>query len=112
SPSGRGEEQEIGLIVAVGRITQSKRYDVILRAFALLPQTSRLVIAGGVITQADEGEWESVQALLMQLGVVGRVEVRWVDPSEMPQLLRRAELMLHACIGGLDKAVLEAMACG
>ncbi|MDO8468252.1 MAG: glycosyltransferase family 4 protein [Candidatus Peribacter sp.] len=104
--------REAGLIVSVGRITRSKRYDVILRAFALLPKTSRLVIAGGVITQADEGEWERVQSLFMQLGIAGRVEVRWVDPVEMPGLLRRAELMLHACVGGLDKAVLEAMASG
>ncbi|MDD5041361.1 MAG: glycosyltransferase family 4 protein [Candidatus Peribacteraceae bacterium] len=99
-------------IVAVGRISRSKRYDEILRAFALLPQTSRLVIAGGVMTQADEGEWENVQALLMQSGVAGRVEVRWIDPSEMPAFLQRATLMLHACVGGLDKAVLEAMASG
>ncbi|MFH0851337.1 MAG: glycosyltransferase [Candidatus Peregrinibacteria bacterium] len=104
--------REAGLIVSVGRITRSKRYDVILRAFVLLPKTSRLVIAGGIITQADEGEWESVQALLMQLGIAGRVEVRWMDPSEMPGFLQRAELMLHACVGGLDKAVLETMSCG
>jgi len=104
--------REAGCIVAVGRITRSKRYDVILRAFAKLPSSCRLVIAGGVITQADEGEWESVQALLMQLGIAGRAEVRWIDPSEMPAFLQRAALMLHACVGGLDKAVLEAMASG
>ncbi|MDD5103101.1 MAG: glycosyltransferase family 4 protein [Candidatus Peribacteraceae bacterium] len=112
SPGGRGENREPGLIVSVGRITRSKRYDVILRAFATLPQMSRLVIAGGVVTQADEGEWERVQTLMMQLGVIGRVTVHWVDPAEMPGFLRRADLMLHACVGGLDKAVLEAMASG
>jgi len=112
SPSGRGGHHETGLVVSIGRITRSKHYDAILRAFAKLPSSCRLVIAGGVITQADEGEWERVQSLLMQLDIAGRVEVRWVDPSEMPGLLRRADFMLHACIGGLDKAVLEAMASG
>jgi len=110
--AGRGGQREAGLIVSVGRITRSKRYDVILRAFAGLPKTSRLVLAGGIVTQADEGEWERVQALMMQLGIIGRVTVHWVDPTEMPGFLRQADLMLHACIGGLDKAVLEAMACG
>jgi len=104
--------REAGLIVSVGRITRSKRYDVILRAFAGLPKTFRLVIAGGIVTQADEGEWERAQTLMMQLGIIGRVTVHWVDPAEMPGFLRQADLMLHACIGGLDKAVLEAMACG
>lgn len=112
SPEGRGGHREAGLIVSVGRITRSKRYDVILRAFEKLPQTCRLIIAGGVVTQADEGEWERVQTLMMQLGIIGRVTVHWVDPSEMPVFFQRAELMLHACIGGLDKALLEAMASG
>ncbi|OIO54070.1 hypothetical protein AUJ46_04025 [Candidatus Peregrinibacteria bacterium CG1_02_54_53] len=104
--------RENGLIVAVGRITRSKRYDVLLRAFALLPQHCRLQIAGGMVTQADEAEWDALQSLIRELGITGRVAVQWVEPGQMPDLLRRAELMLHTCVGGLDKAVLEAMACG
>ncbi|MFH1443846.1 MAG: glycosyltransferase family 4 protein [Candidatus Peregrinibacteria bacterium] len=103
---------ETGLIVAVGRITRSKRYDVLLRAFVLLPQHCRLQIAGGMVTQADEEEWDALQSLMQKLNISGRVAVQWVEPAQMPDLLRRAELMLHACVGGLDKAVLEAMACG
>lgn len=104
--------REGGCIVAVGRITRSKRYDVILRAFSALPSTCRLVIAGGMVTQADEGEWEALQRQMQELGIAGRVTVSWVDPSAMAALYRRADLLLHACAGGLDKAVLEAMACG
>jgi len=104
--------RESGLIVAVGRITRSKRYDIILRAFAALPQTYRLQIAGGMITRADEAEWSMLQSLIRELKIFGRVTVRWVDPGEMPSLLQHAELLLHACVGGLDKAVLDAMACG
>ncbi len=103
---------ETGLIVAVGRITRSKRYDVLLRAFATLPQHCRLQIAGGMVTRADEEEWDALQSLMQKLDVAGRVAVQWVEPAQMPDLLCRAELMLHACVGGLDKAVLEAMACG
>lgn len=104
--------REQGLVVSVGRITRSKRYDVTLRAFAELPATCRLIIAGGVITQADEGEWERLQGQIMDLHLVGRIAVHWVEPADMPGLLQRADLMLHACVGGLDKAVLEAMASG
>lgn len=104
--------REAGRIVAVGRITRSKRYDQILRAFAALPPACRLFIAGGVMTQADEGEWERLQALIVNLHLAGRVAVHWVEPADMPSFLARADVMLHACVGGLDKAVLESMACG
>lgn len=106
-------KRETGLIVAVGRITRSKRYDVILRAFAALPQSCMLYIAGGMITQFDEGEWEALQHLIQELNIAGRVTSNWVVHfMGMPTFLQRAELMLHACVGGLDKTVLEAMACG
>lgn len=103
---------EQDLIVAVGRITRSKSYDLILRAFASLPLSCRLQIAGGMVTRADEAEWEALQSLMAELDVTDRVSVGWIRPAEMSSLYRRASLMLHACVGGLDKAVLEAMASG
>ncbi|HAI98198.1 TPA: hypothetical protein DCL30_01480 [Candidatus Peribacteria bacterium] len=104
--------REKGTVVSVGRVTRSKKYDVILRAFQQLSSASRLLIAGGTVTARDEEEWRSLQALMCELGITSRVDVRWIDPQEMPSLLQRADLLLHACVGGLDKAVLEAMACG
>jgi glycosyltransferase involved in cell wall biosynthesis len=103
---------EPGLIVSVGRITRSKHFDQILEAFAGLPSSSRLFIAGGTVTTADQEEYERLHALLRQLNIADRVTVSWVAPAEMPFLLQRADLLLHACVGGLDKAVIEAMASG
>lgn len=104
--------REPGRIIAVGRITRSKRYDVILRAFSELPSACRLTIAGGIVTPADETEWERLQKQIMDLQLAGRVAVHWMEPGDMPRWYARADAMLHACVGGLDKAVLEAMACG
>jgi len=40
------------------------------------------------------------------------VTIQSMKHDEIRSLLQRVELTLHACGGGLDKAVLEAMACG
>ena len=100
------------LVLAVGRITHTKRLDIIIDAFAALPSSSKLIIAGGTITQSDQVEWQKLKKRMEDLHLQDRVEVQWVHRDEMPKLLGRAGLMLHACEGGLDKAVLEAMSCG
>jgi len=106
------QEHEEGLIVSVGRITNSKQYPVILKAFAKLPNKYKLLIAGGTITKADEEVQSRLHSLMQKLGISERVEIRWVPPAQMPALFQRANFLLHACVGGLDKVVLEAMACG
>lgn len=98
-------------IVAVGRLTAIKHYEVIIKALRLLPDC-RLTIAGGTITESDTVVEHNIRELMHRLGIADRVEIGWVHPEEMPQLLRRADLMLHASQGGLDKVVLQAMACG
>jgi glycosyltransferase involved in cell wall biosynthesis len=67
---------------------------------------------GGLITQADEAEWDALQKLIQELGLSGRIRCSWAHYTKMPNIYRSSELMLHACVGGLDKAVLEAMSCG
>lgn len=99
-------------IITVGRITRTKRMDIILRTFAALPAECRLLIAGGQITTADAEESQRLQQLIQELQLNDRVEIRWVPRTEIPELLGRAGLFLHACQGGLDKVVLEAMCCG
>ncbi len=105
-------KREPGLIVAVGRITRSKRFDDILRAFAKLPKHCSLTIAGLTITERDQQELKSLQALMHRLGIADRVSIGALSPDQMPDLFQRADMALHACVGGLDKVVLEAMACG
>lgn len=103
---------EKDLVVAIGRMTRIKNYDVILRTFAELPVQARLFIAGGTITKADKTEEKRIQDLAQKLAIDDRIEICWVAPDEIPSLLQRARLFLHASQGGLDKALLQAMSCG
>lgn len=101
-----------GSLVAVGRVTPVKHYDVLLRTLHDLPQHCTLHIAGGAFTQSDQTEYDRLVHLMQQIGIKTRVTIGWVAPDAMRELLQKADCMLHACTGGLDKCVLEAMACG
>ncbi len=100
------------LIVAAGRVTPVKNYGSILRAFAQLPNETHLVIAGGTVTPSDAEELARLHDLEKRLGLGDGVEIRARTHDEVRDLFRSATLSLHACDGGLDKVVLEAMACG
>ena len=103
---------EEGLIVAVGRITPIKHFDVILKVLSQLPERYHLTIAGGTITDRDKEELAHLKTMINQLDLRRRVSISWVDPWDIADLFQRAELSLSACGGGLDKVVLQAMACG
>jgi len=107
-----GAHEDKNLVVAIGRITHIKHYEVILRAFAQLPDTMRLCIAGGPITVADVQEEKRIHGLAQSLGIAQRIEMDWVVPTDVPALLQKATLFLHASQGGLDKALLQAMSTG
>jgi len=106
------EEREDGLVVSVGRITQRKHFEVVLKAFSELPENYKLLIAGVTIREDDERELKKLQGLMNELNIAGRVTVESKTHDEVSSILSRAGLMLHACRGGLDKVVLEAMASG
>ena len=99
-------------VVAIGRLTPSKHYEHILHAFASLPDAAELSIVGGTYTDADSAEEKKIQDLLRELGIARRTSVGTLPHSAVASLLQRAQLMLHACVGGLDKVVREAMASG
>lgn len=98
-------------LVAVGRITAIKHYEIILRTLSKLP-ACRLTIAGGTVTDVDKTVEVQLHAMIHRLHLADRIEIGWVSPDSVPQLLQRADCMLHASQGGLDKVVLQAMACG
>ena len=108
-PSGVTQK---GLVSSVGRITKRKHFEVILKAFSELPSDYRLEIAGVTIRKDDEVELESLKKLMNELGIADRVKIKQMTHEEVRNLLQRSELMLHACRGGLDKIVLEAMSVG
>jgi glycosyltransferase involved in cell wall biosynthesis len=101
-----------GSLVTVGRMTPVKHYDILLRALAELPQHCRLRIAGGTFTDRDRKEEKHLQEIIVDLALSARVTMGWLAPLEIISLLQGADCLVHACTGGLDKCVLEAMACG
>jgi glycosyltransferase involved in cell wall biosynthesis len=107
-----GKERDPDLLCTVGRLTRIKRHDFLLRAFAGLPAPYRFIIAGGTITPADETYREEIMRFVEGKGLRHRVAIQFYLHAELPALYRRSVLFLHASGGGLDKALLEAMACG
>ncbi|MEK7217958.1 MAG: glycosyltransferase, partial [Patescibacteria group bacterium] len=109
---GLPAERDPHLLVTVGRLTRIKRHELFLQLLAALPPPYRLSIAGGVITAEDERYRTELEAFIAAHNLQDRTTITFLTHAELLPLLRRAGLYLHAGGGGLDKALLEAMACG
>lgn len=82
-------------VVVFGFFTPEKGQDVAIEALPHLPQSVRLVLAGGVRRKQDESYRDSCLALAERLGVRNRVEVTgFVPAGEVGQLYARADLVL------------------
>lgn len=106
-------------MVTVGRISPIKRYETIIAACALLCNTAKnmpwtLAIVGGPLTQGDRVYRERLLSLAREKGLEGLIRFEGERPySAVPALLAEYDMFLNASrTGSLDKAVLEAMACG
>lgn len=97
------------LCIAVGRLTEPKRYSDLLLAFALVCQshpTAMLVIAGTGKEQAQ------LQALIMALQLEGQVQLLG-QRGDIPQLLAASDLfVMSSAWEGTPVALLEAMMAG
>ena len=105
-------------MITVGRIAPVKNYETIISSCAILrqtrPQAWVLTIVGGPITAGDRIYAEKIKALIREKKLEHYVHF-YGDRgySEIPEILREHDMFLNAsATGSLDKAVLEAMACG
>lgn len=106
-------ERDPKRIVTVSRITRAKRHDNMLRAFAALPQEYSFDIVGVTVTDEDKKTESSIRSLANSMGVSDRVRFATVPDEELVDILQKSTLFLHASEGtSLDKAPLQAMACG
>ena len=103
--------REDGLIVTIGRITSAKRLDFLISKFAKLPPSFRLVIAGVPMNEKDDKFMKTLALLSNKLGISDRFTMEPFSRQRVVRLLQSAEVFVHASDTGLDKAVLEAMAC-
>ncbi len=104
--------REETLLVTVSRITTAKRLPIILHALAALKEPYHLVIVGVPITADDRRTYAEIIDLIRHLHLQNRVVIQTMSHESLPSLLQRATIFLHASVTALDKAVLEAMACG
>lgn len=99
-------------LCTVGRITRSKRLEILLEALALLPQNYHLTFVGAPITTEDRHYEQELQVLIERLHLQNRVHSETIAHARLPEFLAHVGAFVHASTSGLDKALLEAMAAG
>lgn len=103
-------------LITVGRIARSKNLTALIDALALLPSevTPTLTIVGAAVTEAEQAYETELRAYISAKGLTARVIFAGKQTQrELPATLRRAKIFVTAAQNGsLDKAMLEAMACG
>ena len=102
-------ERRLPRIIAMGRLSPEKGFDVLIRAFAQLapwyPDWTLHILGTGP-------QREQLEELAERLGV--RDNVHWAGWSERPEamLLEASVFVLPSRYEGFPNALLEAMACG
>jgi glycosyltransferase involved in cell wall biosynthesis len=99
-------------LVTVGRVTPVKRLEVMIQAVAQCTERFGAPVSLDIYGPTHDGEYRAALVRLIDdLGLASRIVFRGVT-DELPQMLRVHRLFLNFSRTALDKAVLEAMACG
>jgi glycosyltransferase involved in cell wall biosynthesis len=94
----------------IGRITEIKHLDTILRAVKNLP-VEHVDFTGAPVTKADREYKKYLESLIKELGI--DAQVRWKSIRSSIEAYREASLTINATPdGGMDKVVLESLAAG
>ena len=106
------------LILSVGRITKIKNLETLVRAAGILKAriAEKFVvrIIGDAVTAEDRALKTDLERQIFDSGLAGTVVLMGSAPHDrMPEVYCSADLSVNlAPTGGVDKAVLESMACG
>lgn len=118
-PDGKSSHATSGLkLVTIGRIAPVKNYETLIHACALLKHTLKipwsLSIVGGPLLPRDFDYMAILKKMVAERNLTSHIHFQGARPySEIPDLLRDHDFFLNvSATGSLDKAVLEAMACG
>ncbi len=110
-----GVSKDIDLIT-VGRITESKNLKTLVNILAKVRKVHdvSLTIVGTAVTETERAHEASLRGHIDSLGLTPHVHFTGrVSQSELPRVLNQAKVFVTAAQNGsLDKAMLEAMACG
>jgi glycosyltransferase involved in cell wall biosynthesis len=115
SPAARIEDTD--RIISVGRISPTKNQMVMIKAFEILKKNGfagTLTMVGDAITKEDFEYRDRICKYVNEHGLKSDVILMGAMSHEgLPDLYRRASVFVNlSSTGSIDKAVLEAMACG
>lgn len=104
-------------ILSVGRISKIKDYETLVRAAKILKDKGfdfNLKIVGRPVMSYDLEYFESLKKLVQDLGLENEIKfVGFVPYSRIADYYKESDIFVNlAPKGGIDKAVLEAMASG
>lgn len=104
-------------LISVGRVTPIKRLEILLDALALLAREGiapAVTLVGTTVMPGDAAYENQLKAKARELGIESQVRFLGSVPYErMPALYAEHDICVNmAPTGGIDKAVLEAMAAG
>jgi len=99
--------------IHVGRLDSSKNIQLLIEQVLLNNSANSLTLVGTPSNAASSLYWDSLKGKYRELlNSKNLIEVGPVPRSELPTLLRKYEVFIHAFNGSLDKSILEATACG
>jgi glycosyltransferase involved in cell wall biosynthesis len=114
---GDKKPSDVLRLITVGRISQSKNLETLIRASALLKEKGFLFsfsIVGNTLTEKDIEYKEKLKNLCAELHV--EEHIQWagsVTQKQLPALLQQSDIFIHdGATNSLDKALLEASLCG
>jgi glycosyltransferase involved in cell wall biosynthesis len=107
---------KIGDLVTVGRIVPIKRLDIMFKALAqcnsLYGKLHSLAVYGPALNQGCE-YWNYLQTMVTSLNLSRQVSMQGpVHHNQLPDILNQYHVFLNFSDTALDRAVVEAMACG
>jgi glycosyltransferase involved in cell wall biosynthesis len=110
-PPERQQDSDALRLLTVGRLSSTKRLDLLIEATDLLRRQGvnvRLTVAGGGALRAELEQMTAQKGLGDIVHFVGRVE-----SQEMPEVYRRHDVLVSGSMQeGMSNAMLEAMASG
>lgn len=102
-------------VISVGRISPSKDYETLIRAIKLLADDNVFVeIAGQPAVKNDSEYLSGLKIKIRENNLAAKFNfIGLITNRELPKFLQSADIFVNMShTGSLDKAILEAMACG
>ena len=105
-------------IITVGRISPIKDYEIMIKAVYLLNKQGikniNLDIIGSTVLKTQESYFNSLKDMVAKMNLTDKVKfLGSISHNNIPKYFQKSNLFINLSgTGSIDKAVLEAMACG